>query len=210
MTSFVYIWEDTKYGMKYIGAHKGTPDDGYVSSSKSFMEIYEKRPQDFKRVIVANCDTFENALHQEALLCKAVGAAQNPEYYNLHNGDGKFFSTNIKYRARRISEGKKGKPITEAQRLGYIKAAASRKAKDHGWWSRGKKYSAEHREKLRQSHLGIIPSDETRQKKSEINKMKGIKPPNQAGTFWWNDGMNNKRSKDSPGAGWIKGRLKNG
>ena len=30
MNSFVYEWTNKNTDMKYIGVHKGTPDDGYV------------------------------------------------------------------------------------------------------------------------------------------------------------------------------------
>lgn len=41
--------------------------------------------------------------------------------------------------------------------------------------------------------------------------MKGRSPNNAKwtkGTFWWNNGIINKRCKDCPGEGWVKGTLK--
>ena len=41
--------------------------------------------------------------------------------------------------------------------------------------------------------------------------MKG-RPPNNAewmkNTFWWNNGSINKRSKECPGEGWVRGTVK--
>ena len=42
--------------------------------------------------------------------------------------------------------------------------------------------------------------------------MKG-RPPNNVkyikGSFWWNNGVINKRSKECPGDGWFRGTVKN-
>lgn len=36
--SFVYCWTDHKRSKLYIGYHKGSPDDGYVCSSKRMLK----------------------------------------------------------------------------------------------------------------------------------------------------------------------------
>ncbi len=81
---------------------------------------------------------------------------------------------------------------------------------------------------------GWKPSEETKKKQSEkllgkakpprsdthkINLGNSIKklyeegklttiPPNHSGTKWWNNGKQNKRSKDCPGEKWTLGKLK--
>lgn len=49
---FVYIWMDRKQKRFYIGSHVGEIDDGYVCSSKTMRQAYDRRPQDFKRRIL--------------------------------------------------------------------------------------------------------------------------------------------------------------
>jgi len=50
---FVYIWYD-KLRKKYcIGSHFGSLEDVYTSSTGYFKRAYKKRPQDFKRRILA-------------------------------------------------------------------------------------------------------------------------------------------------------------
>lgn len=39
------------------------------------------------------------------------------------------------------------------------------------------------------------------------NPNKLIKKSHLAGKYWWNNGTDHKKSKESPGEGWIKGRL---
>lgn len=53
-SGFVYIWRDRKHKRYYIGAHWGHPGDGYVCSSPWMKQAFNKRPQDFKRRILAS------------------------------------------------------------------------------------------------------------------------------------------------------------
>jgi hypothetical protein len=50
---FVYLWRDRHRKMFYLGSHHGREDDGYVGSGKRFKVAYRKRPNDFKRRIIA-------------------------------------------------------------------------------------------------------------------------------------------------------------
>ena len=50
--AFIYKWTNKTNGKYYIGYHKGTPDDGYISSGKTFLAAYEKDPDNFYREIL--------------------------------------------------------------------------------------------------------------------------------------------------------------
>lgn len=54
---FVYIWYDRKHKRFYLGCHWGTDDDGYVCSSRWMRKAYKRRPNDFKRRIIARIDS---------------------------------------------------------------------------------------------------------------------------------------------------------
>lgn len=49
---FIYQWEDSKTGLKYIGRHEGSLDDGYIGSGTVFRKYYNNRPNDFLRTIL--------------------------------------------------------------------------------------------------------------------------------------------------------------
>ncbi|NDG32596.1 hypothetical protein EB118_21300, partial [bacterium] len=51
--AFVYCWTNIENNMIYVGVHKGTPDDGYVCSSKVLLKEYSHSPQKFTRNILA-------------------------------------------------------------------------------------------------------------------------------------------------------------
>lgn len=81
--------------------------------------------------------------------------------------------------------------------------------------------SDEHRKKVSESLKGEKNPFYGKQHDPELKKrmnektsstMKG-RPPNNAewtkGTFWWNNGSINKRSKECPGDNWIRGTIKN-
>jgi hypothetical protein len=49
---FVYIWFDRKHRKYCVGSHKGTINDGYITSTGFMKRAYLKRPEDFKRRIL--------------------------------------------------------------------------------------------------------------------------------------------------------------
>jgi hypothetical protein len=94
--AFVYIWTDAgifddqyQTNKMYIGAHKGTANDGYVCSSIPMLAEYEQRPQDFTREIVMY-GSWGSMLTVEADILQSVNAAANTCYYNQHNRTYKF------------------------------------------------------------------------------------------------------------------------
>lgn len=52
-TGFVYIWYDMKMKWFYIGSHMGTLDDGYIGSNIRLQRAYKKRPETFRRRVLA-------------------------------------------------------------------------------------------------------------------------------------------------------------
>ena len=113
--AFVYEWNNLKTGMKYIGSHFGTFNDGYISSSNHFNLIYKKTPSIFERKILFVFEKRIDALKKESEMLNEVGAARNLKYYNLCNTPGKGWSHHdddnlSKIFYEKISKSKKGKP----------------------------------------------------------------------------------------------------
>lgn len=94
MDSFVYIWTNTLTNQKYIGVHKGNPDDGYVCSSKIMLEDYQSNPSIFRREIVA-FGSFDDMYDLETRMLHDINAARNPNYYNQSNNNGKFYTKRL-------------------------------------------------------------------------------------------------------------------
>jgi group I intron endonuclease len=65
--------------------------------------------------------------------------------------------------------------------------------------TRGKNLNEEHKQKIRNSHIGLKPSCET----------KLLMSKNRIGRKWYNNGIKNTQTKTHPGEGWINGRIKN-
>lgn len=85
---FVYIWYDRKYKRYYVGCRWGSEDDGYICSSSWMKASYKKRPDDFKRRIIARVYTNRSDLHEEEyrwLSMMKLEELHGPRYYNIYN-----------------------------------------------------------------------------------------------------------------------------
>jgi len=112
-TGIVYEWTNIKNNMKYIGSHFGNVNDGYVSSSNYFNEIYNNNPELFAREVLCSGLTREDALNKEQKMLIEFNAARSVEFYNLHNYSGRGWSHHsdpelAKIYYSRISKGRKG------------------------------------------------------------------------------------------------------
>ena len=94
MEAFVYIWVDRGTGKQYIGVHKGSPEDGYVCSSKPMMREYKQRPIDFQRQII-DIGTWGDMLVREQALIVEHNAVKDPMYYNQAQGLGPYHANHI-------------------------------------------------------------------------------------------------------------------
>ena len=170
--AFIYCWTDTNRNMLYVGTHKGTPGDGYVCSGKLMLEEYNKRPQDFKREVMA-FGSYNDMINFETKILKATNAAEDKSFYNQHNGDGNFFNkghteaTRAKLkiaRNKRSEQPRSGKKLSEEGKLNASisakKAALTDNRKDRLMENRGKgvDYSLLMKEVWRKRREGLIPT----------------------------------------------------
>ncbi len=162
MEAFVYCWKDKITDKQYIGWHKGTVDDGYVCSSKTMLDVYRSRPETFYRTIVAKGSP-EEMVTLERCILEFLDAANNPMYYNLHNG-GRFvnrkpLSEQAKMKISIANKGRKLGPFTEEHKAKIAKAKF------------GSKASEETKAKLRLSKLGkrIKQKSRSEETKSRIS-----------------------------------------
>lgn len=96
---FVYIWYDRKYKRYYVGCRWGSEDDGYVCSSSWMKASYKKRPDDFKRRIIARVYTNRADLYEEEyrwLSMMKQEELHGPRYYNIYNHHFSHWSTDNK------------------------------------------------------------------------------------------------------------------
>jgi len=91
MEAFVYMWFDMGTGKRYIGVHKGSPEDGYVCSSKLMLLEYTKRPQEFRRQIMRH-GAWKEMLAKEQELIGNCDAVKNPKFYNQSCNIGRHHS----------------------------------------------------------------------------------------------------------------------
>lgn len=81
---FIYEWTNKLDGMKYLGSHKGTIDDGYTGSGKRFGNAVNKYGiENFERTIVEYIEKEEDILIREQHYLDTIGCAKSPLYYNI-------------------------------------------------------------------------------------------------------------------------------
>jgi len=138
---------------------------------------------------------------------------QDPEYRKKFLEGRKKLPPQTKETIEKRAKSNRGKKRTEEARQNISKSLTGR--------IKGP-LSDEHKKNVSESLKGKNNPFFGKQHDPELKKrmnektsqtMKG-RPPNNAGmikgTFWWNNGTINKRSKESPGIDWIKGKLKVG
>jgi hypothetical protein len=78
------MWVNKDTDKKYIGKHRGKPDDGYVCSSESLMTEYNECPSRFIRTILAY-GSDQEMLELETIMLLQLKTRMSPLYYNLSN-----------------------------------------------------------------------------------------------------------------------------
>lgn len=88
--AFLYRWTNTLNGKKYIGVHKGSPDDGYVCSQSKTIKgsIWEDFDHRYFVRDILMVGTYPEMIKYEEILLKGLNAAWSDEYYNKSNGGG--------------------------------------------------------------------------------------------------------------------------
>jgi hypothetical protein len=125
-SGFIYEWTNKLDGMKYLGSHKGTIDDGYTGSGKRFGNAVNKYGiENFERTIVEYIEKEEDILIKEQHYLDAFGCAKSPLYYNIAPnagggdcGNGPKISASRKQRfANGLVISNKGKAMKDKQKL---------------------------------------------------------------------------------------------
>jgi hypothetical protein len=233
--AFVYKWTND-IGRVYLGYHKGTPDDGYVSSSLSneFWEDYKNPNIAWKREIIAFGSIRDMVLLEKEILDENKDAIVSGEWYNNTTNSGIIFTKEVR---KKISVANKGKPSpnkgNRQNRLcclfcrgefgvGNFHLHLNRKIKCNEQKPKKedsrKNLTREHKEKISKALLGKIKSAES------IQRMKSaIRPPIKPhvyeaaklasskyskGKIFINDGYSNRRidKNEEIPNGWKRGR----
>lgn len=92
---FVYIWYDRKHSRYYIGAHWGLEDDGYICSSPWMKQAFAKRPDDFKRRILARIySSKQDMFNEEARWQSFIKDDElKVRYYNIRRHGDRHWTT---------------------------------------------------------------------------------------------------------------------
>lgn len=187
---FIYIWYDKKRKMFYIGSHWGTENDGYICSSNRMRNVYKRRPQDFKRRIVAKNIPRELLLEEEhKWLSKISDIELGKRYYNLRKHKWGHWSADENKRLTigqkisaspnrnaNISKANKGRKLSEETKQKLSKSVSETMTEEHrrllsekcsGWH-----HTIESKQKIAEASKGRIYSEESRKKIGDAQRGK--------------------------------------
>jgi hypothetical protein len=125
-SGFIYEWINKIDGMKYLGSHKGTINDGYTGSGKRFENAKNKYGiENFERTIVEYVEKEEDILVREQYYLDERNCAKSSLYYNISPnagggdcGNGPKISESRKRRfATDLVISNKGKAMKEEQKI---------------------------------------------------------------------------------------------
>jgi len=123
MQGFIYIWHDKTRNMFYIGSHDGTPDDGYISSSRWLSGEIRYRPTEFRRKIIKFLPLSQLKKEEYRLIKMIKHDEYGKKYYNIKSGQKQGFEpwnkgkTGIfsKEALEKMSNAKKGNSHTKGK-----------------------------------------------------------------------------------------------
>lgn len=196
--AFVYQWTNLTNNYIYIGYHKGSPEDGYICSSKSdrFWNDFNDPNQTFERKIIAY-GTCDEMCQLERKLLNEIDIYSN-NVYNNGNASGMVYTDEVR---KKLSEKKLGKNNPNF----------------------GKVFSEEHRKNLSESRQKQVRKQLTSKAKSNISKAKkgkSIGSPSEEhrnnlsnslkGIIWITNGVEKRGIKQDIEIpqGWWKGEPK--
>ncbi len=126
-SGFIYEWTNKLDGMKYLGSHKGTIDDGYTGSGKRFENAKNKYGiENFERTIVEYIEKEEDILVREQYYLDTLNCAKSPRYYNISptagggdcgNGSKISATKKKKFASGDLVINNKGKAMKDEQKL---------------------------------------------------------------------------------------------
>ncbi len=87
MYGFIYLTENKINGKKYIGMCKSTHSNNYLGSGTTLKKAIKKYgKENFTRIILEECETFEKLNNAEEYWIKKYNAVNSNEFYNLTSG----------------------------------------------------------------------------------------------------------------------------
>ena len=96
--AFVYLWHNKTNNRKYVGYHRGTLDDGYISSTSnnSFWKDFDY--DEFQREVIFE-GTRDECLKYEQDYLKSIDISSD-EWYNNARGAEIIFTQEVKDKIR--------------------------------------------------------------------------------------------------------------
>lgn len=203
ISGFIYLWRDRKHKRYYIGAHWGDPNDGYICGSRWMLAAFKKRPQDFKRRIIATVQTRDDLFVEEARWLQMIRDHEmKSKYYNLiktsfHWSVGENFNSTCEKISKTTREAMQRPEVRVNLLAGIAKRVIT--VSEETRKKQSARVSAQWKDVEYKKRVSRAIGAAQKGKPNLVAK----------GSTWWTDGVNTKRATECPGELWTKGRGSN-
>lgn len=169
---FVYMWTNKRNGMRYIGSHKGSVDDGYIGSGVYFKRAYNKEPENFERHVLGFFNSIEEMKLREKEYLEEANAMNYEGFYNLTNlsGGGNLHEHLSKERRKEIERKATNARLVRLANMTEEEIEILRTKKQKSWETSDKR--AEHVERTRLRRLAEEASKSENDRQAFSEKMK--------------------------------------
>lgn len=235
---YLYVKTNTKTGLKYFGKTIQSDYESYKGSGVYWITHNNKHGWDYTTELIAQFEDIEKAKEFAINFSKENNIVESNEWANLKiedveggwdhvNGDMKEFYIekskqtvlNWDETYRNEVNNSKGHPGNKNPMFGRNRSGennprygaivkGTETAKKIGTANRGKKRSLEHKQRRAETTKMLWESGAFNNRKKLSKDQLTNFFQSSTGTKWWNNGISCKRSKISPGSGWILGRIK--
>lgn len=233
---YLYIKQHNQTKLRYLGQTKSDPYK-YKGSGTFWMRHLRKYGNAVTTEVLVSTEDYDELVKWGLFYSQKYDVVKDRGWANLkeENGIGGFDHINNENKQLYVKKTASTINNWTNEKRAEVAAKKANKGTKNGMYGTcragvlnprwGADVTDDTKKKISMANKGKKRSDEVKQMLSDVQKTlwtperrratserlknSGHKPPSPKGLLWWKKGDEQIRSKESPGVGWIRGRIKN-